>query len=284
MTQTEALKLALAVLKSNDTWGSSIREAKEKAITAIKESLAQPEQEPVALNVTIEGEAAKLLSAMLEPALDGDDPTAIRLMIGNGYSGYGLYVADDEYPEEGSELLVNTTPPHPKHSEQHPVEFLANGTRFKMTFDSKGRVPTFWNYMQELDGRWVALVAAEDDCHLKLTAPQKTKEPEQEPVAHFGSAYVNENGVHITTVLGPVAIPQDAKLYTTQPQREPITDEIDRLRKALVYVAHSLHATPQYMLAKGITLLDGDAVRVSIDGCVVEASDKTIEAAHGIKE
>ena len=35
----------------------------------------------------------------------------------------------------------------------------------------------------------------------------------QEPVAHFGSAYVNENGVHVTTVLGPVAIPQDAKLY-----------------------------------------------------------------------
>jgi hypothetical protein len=43
---------------------------------------------------------------------------------------------------------------------------------------------------------------------------------EQEPVAHFGSAYVNENGVHITTVLGPVAIPQDAKLYTHPPRRE----------------------------------------------------------------
>lgn len=69
---------------------------------------------------------------------------------------------------------------------------------------------------------------------------------------------------------------------TAPPQRESITDEIDRLRKALVYVAHSLHATPQYMLAKGITLLDGDAVRVSIDGWAVEASNKTIEAAHGI--
>jgi hypothetical protein len=46
----------------------------------------------------------------------------------------------------------------------------------------------------------------------------------QEPVAHFGSAYVNENGVHVTTVLGPVAIPQDAKLYTRpQPKREPPT-------------------------------------------------------------
>ena len=46
------------------------------------------------------------------------------------------------------------------------------------------------------------------------------QEQEQWPVAHFGSAYVNENGVHITTVLGPVAIPQDAKLYTHPPRRE----------------------------------------------------------------
>ncbi|WP_310614072.1 hypothetical protein [Limnohabitans sp.] len=68
-----------------------------------------------------------------------------------------------------------------------------------------------------------------------------------------------------------------------QPKREPLTDEIDRLRKALVYVAHELHATPQYMLAKGITLLDGDAVQVSINGWVVEASNKTNEATHGIK-
>jgi hypothetical protein len=52
-------------------------------------------------------------------------------------------------------------------------------------------------------------------------------QPAQKPVAHFGSAYVNENGVHITTVLGPVAIPQDAKLYTAPPQREwvGLTDE-----------------------------------------------------------
>lgn len=42
---------------------------------------------------------------------------------------------------------------------------------------------------------------------------------QQEPVAHFGSAYVNENGVHVTTVLGPVAIPQDAKLYTAPPPK-----------------------------------------------------------------
>ena len=46
----EAMKLALGALESNDTWGSSIREAKERAITALQEALAeQPaQQKPVA--------------------------------------------------------------------------------------------------------------------------------------------------------------------------------------------------------------------------------------------
>lgn len=48
--------------------------------------------------------------------------------------------------------------------------------------------------------------------------------------------------------------------------------EIDRLRAALVYVAFALHGTPQHMLAEGITLIDGDTVRVSRDGWTVEAS------------
>lgn len=54
-------------------------------------------------------------------------------------------------------------------SEQKPVAFLANATRFKVTLTERGckitDLPSF------LGGRWVALVAAENDCHLKLTAP-----------------------------------------------------------------------------------------------------------------
>ena len=40
------------------------------------------------------------------------------------------------------------------------------------------------------------------------------------------------------------------------------TKEVENLRKALVYAAFALHGTPQYMLAQGITLIDGDTVRV----------------------
>ena len=50
-------------------------------------------------------------------------------------------------------------------------KFLANGTRFKLSFDTRGKVSSLWNFMDELDGRWVALVAAEDDCHLQSAQP-----------------------------------------------------------------------------------------------------------------
>ena len=50
------------------------------------------------------------------------------------------------------------------------------------------------------------------------------------------------------------------------------TEEVENLRKALVYAAFALHGTPQYMLAQGLTLIDGDTVRVSRDGWTVEAS------------
>ena len=58
----------------------------------------------------------------------------------------------------------------------------------------------------------------------------------------------------------------------TQQTTAEATEEVENLRKALVYVAFALHDTPQYMLAQGITLIDGDTVRVSRDGWTVEAS------------
>ena len=53
--------------------------------------------------------------------------------------------------------------------EQEPVAFLADATRFKVTLTQDDCKIT--NLPRELGGRWVALVAAENDCHMKLTAP-----------------------------------------------------------------------------------------------------------------
>jgi len=52
---------------------------------------------------------------------------------------------------------------------QEPVKFLANGTRFKTSESPYGVCIN--SLPKELSGRWVALVAAEDDCHLQLTTP-----------------------------------------------------------------------------------------------------------------
>lgn len=67
-----------------------------------------------AFDVTIEGDAAKLLLDMVSPVLSYDEPTSIRLVVGDGHSGYGLYAACAEYQEEGAVLLVSTTPPKRK--------------------------------------------------------------------------------------------------------------------------------------------------------------------------
>jgi hypothetical protein len=51
--------------------------------------------------------------------------------------------------------------------------YLLNGMRFKMNFDGEGTVFCFRNFFDELQGKWVALVAADDDCHMK---PEPTGE------------------------------------------------------------------------------------------------------------
>jgi hypothetical protein len=71
---------------------------------------AQPAPvQPVALDVTLDGEEAKLLRDMLGD--DRDEPSPVRLLVGNGHSGHGLYAAQAEYQEEGAVLLATTTPP-----------------------------------------------------------------------------------------------------------------------------------------------------------------------------
>lgn len=79
------------------------------------------------------------------------------------------------------------------------------------------------------------------------------KQEQGEPVAHFGSAYVNENGVHVTTVLGPVAIPQDAKLYLEPQQRKPLPKKrIDELADEGCFLGNIYEITAEIEAAHNI--------------------------------
>jgi hypothetical protein len=75
----------------------------------VKEKKAQPEQAPVAtaFDVTIEDEALKILDDMVSPSVD-DECNPIRLLVGEGHSGYGVYIASADYPDEGANFLVPT--------------------------------------------------------------------------------------------------------------------------------------------------------------------------------
>jgi hypothetical protein len=72
-------------------------------------ALVQPakpvEPAQVIMDVTIEGEAAKVLRDYLVQEGE-DEPSSIRLLLGDGHSGHGLYLAAAEYPEEGAILLA----------------------------------------------------------------------------------------------------------------------------------------------------------------------------------
>jgi hypothetical protein len=56
-------------------------------------------------------------------------------------------------------------------------KFLCNGTRIKLNFNKAGNMTSLQNMAHDLQGRWVALVPAENDCHLKPRSPAPTIEP-----------------------------------------------------------------------------------------------------------
>lgn len=58
------------------------------------------------MDVTIEDESAQLLYDMVAPPDGEKECIAVRLLLGNGHSGFGLYVASADYPEEGAMLLA----------------------------------------------------------------------------------------------------------------------------------------------------------------------------------
>jgi hypothetical protein len=125
----EAMKQALEALEWNlvviEDYGYKEQLSRQhKAIVALRQAIAEAEKQDhieqhlemveqvaVALDVTLDEAAVEMLNAFSSPSPDLDDYSELRLMLGEGHSGYGLYLSLAEYPEEGSELLVNTHPP-----------------------------------------------------------------------------------------------------------------------------------------------------------------------------
>jgi hypothetical protein len=148
----------------------------------------------------------------------------------------GLKVLADDHEKAITALREALAQP-----QQEPVAFLANGTRFKISYDSRQSGGQIHGIPPELGGRWVAFVAADDDCHLKLTSPPA----QQEPVEYWtvANGWVSDqaevpaavwvepdfwehcNRVNCGTAYRLPA-PGRQPLYTSSPsQRKPLTDE-----------------------------------------------------------
>lgn len=83
----------------------------ELQVTVPPEVLRALDRMCTPLDVTLMRYELERLAAFLTDDMEKDDE-AVRLLIGDGHSGYGLYAAHPEYPEEGAILVKNLLVPN----------------------------------------------------------------------------------------------------------------------------------------------------------------------------
>jgi len=177
MTKDEALALALEALEkhgavpldwacaecrpNSDMLKIGFQCRYHAAITAIKQAITLEDGKPA----TLEASAFTRENGKQAP----EPVKAIhQVYLGDGWIDMR---ADEMWaytPEQGWESkCVRTvyTQPAPKQAQEAP-QFLANGSRFKLS-NCGPNACGYVSFPKELSGRWVALVAADDDCHLK---------------------------------------------------------------------------------------------------------------------
>lgn len=121
----------------------------------------------------------------------------------------------------------------------NPIIQALRAARAFIDTDLRSMIDMHMGPDNELDDDGHAAAAEYREVLEQIDAGLEHAQAQAEPVAHFGSAHVNANGVHITTVLGPVAIPIDAKIYLApQPAEQarsgPLTDvQLDPLRRRI---------------------------------------------------
>jgi len=113
-----ALKLVMDYPEIRQYLGSQVSSVADTALTEGRKALEEQapstsgERASTAMDVTIEDDALSLLHDMVAPAFEDDkECTPVRLLLGDGHSGYGLYAASADYPEEGAVLLAAVKAP-----------------------------------------------------------------------------------------------------------------------------------------------------------------------------
>lgn len=109
---------------------------------ALKQAAQQAVQEVVDITID-DDDALEFLRDMLVQS-DGD-LTPIRLFIGDGHSGRGLYVASADYPEEGAIKIADIAALQPAQPEQEPVVIPDDVRKVAQSMQKDGyRGPLAW--------------------------------------------------------------------------------------------------------------------------------------------
>lgn len=223
MTKDEALKLALEALEySGNIWHMNC--PKDKAITAIRESLAQPEQEP-----NNDGSPCPEFWDWL--------PKAYNFEGDGNFTKYNMEVAflagkQASQPEQEANHIgeANKMVEQPA-KQQKPYGYVSLEDENKFQFDKP-----------EI-GRWQTV----------YTTPFKAQ-PEQEPVAWMHE-WMDVAHLNMTS---PEAYGDHWKhtpLYTTPPHRKPLSDEeIDAIYTGVRAVHHEIDS---YVFARAIEVKHG---------------------------
>ena len=132
----------------------------DNAITAMREALnnSQVVNDKNNLQVVSEkpqGEWVDLTDGEIEAAFTGSDLLGLHQP-----QLKAIYSVIAKFKEKNTPKVV---------PQGEPVAFLAEATRFKVTLTE--RDCCIKGLPRDLGGRWVALVAAEDDCHMRYTTP-----------------------------------------------------------------------------------------------------------------
>ena len=159
MEQAQVFASAWALIGGRFDSGNALPEA-EEAKAELEEMLRKRLTPPAQVADPRFGSAAMIIRDICE--LDQDDPNDSQTICINIDT---LERIVDEHVQS--------------ESAQEPVAYLLNGARFKMSFSESGKISCFANYRAELDGRWVALVGAENDAHL-YTRPDGLRKAAEE--------------------------------------------------------------------------------------------------------
>ena len=191
-----------------------------------------------------------------------------------------------------------TLPPLPRYmdsvtAEEFDRRVLAWG-RAAVEADRQGRMPSDAEILACLRPLYsndvAAAMGAEDDLRTarlllsRYGSGQPAAPVAQEPVARV-TIYMHQGRRQFslaelgTKAAGDLGVGAHNLFAAPVAARATVSEEVRNLRRALVYVAHALHGTPQYMLADGITLVGGDGVIVKRDEYTVVANTSEQDAA-----